>query len=380
MADNKLITIAIHTFARAQQLRNILECEGIDVTLQNVNLTNPGVSAGVRIRIAEADLPLALRVIENIEIFSPDALRESADCRKPQLLVPVDFSDNSLRACVIASRIASAHHASLHILHTFLDPSFASSATMQLNDTLTFDQTLDLAESIEDSRIATSNAEAEMKRFVERLREKIKIGSADAVPFTTEVTEGLPEEVIDSWAAANSPLLIVMGTRGADATSRDLVGSVTAEVLDSCRTMVLTVPEALKSKPLSEVHNLIYFATAGQEDILALDAIYRIFPEMQLDITLVQLPSRKIAPSPEAAARLLDYCKTNYPAYTFRTSPLSLTNPVSDLEQLAACHKIDLIAVASRKRNIFARLFSPSLAHRLLFHAYIPLLSIPVKS
>lgn len=380
MSNSRLVTVAIHTFNRAHQLKSILEAENIEVTLQNVNLTNPGVSAGVRVRIKETDLPLALRVIENIEIFSPEALEKSGDTRPQEILVPIDFSANSLRACVIASRIASFHKASLHLLHTFLDPGYVNSAAMQLSDSLTFDSSLELAENLEESRIATRSAEDQMKRFVDSFREKIKLGVADAVSFTTEITEGLPEEIIESYAATNHPLLIVMGTRGADATSRDLVGSVTAEVLDSCRTAVLTVPEALKSKPLNEVHQIIYFSTSKQEDILALDAIYRLFPEMQLDVTLVPIPSRKISQTKEAAEKLLQYCRENYPAYTFRTSPISFSNPVDDLEQLARIRKIDLIAVASRKRNVFVRLFNPSLAHRLLFHADIPLLAVPVKS
>lgn len=76
MPDDRLITIAIHTYDKAHELKNILECEGIKVTLQNVNLTNPTVSAGIRVRINESDLPLALRLIENIEIFSPTAVKE----------------------------------------------------------------------------------------------------------------------------------------------------------------------------------------------------------------------------------------------------------------------------------------------------------------
>ncbi len=41
------------------------------------------------------------------------------------------------------------------------------------------------------------------------------------------------------------------------------------------------------------------------------------------------------------------------------------------------CH-IDLIAMPNRKKSVFARLFNPSLAHRLLFHADIPMMVIPV--
>ena len=55
----RYITVAIHTFDRALALRSLLESEGIEVVLQNVNLTDPAVASGVRVRILESDLPLA---------------------------------------------------------------------------------------------------------------------------------------------------------------------------------------------------------------------------------------------------------------------------------------------------------------------------------
>ena len=67
---SRLITLAIHTYERALLVRTLLENEGIRVELNNVNLEVPGFSSGVRVRIRETDLPLALRIVENQELFS----------------------------------------------------------------------------------------------------------------------------------------------------------------------------------------------------------------------------------------------------------------------------------------------------------------------
>ena len=63
--EDKLVTLAIHTFEKAQILKTILETEGIEVYIHNVNQIQPVVSAGVRVRIKESDLPHALRIIED---------------------------------------------------------------------------------------------------------------------------------------------------------------------------------------------------------------------------------------------------------------------------------------------------------------------------
>ena len=63
--EDKLVTLAIHTFEKAQILKTMLETEGIEVYIHNVNQIQPVVSAGVRVRIKESDLPHALRIIED---------------------------------------------------------------------------------------------------------------------------------------------------------------------------------------------------------------------------------------------------------------------------------------------------------------------------
>ena len=61
--EDKLVTLAIHTFEKAQILKTILETEGIEVYIHNVNQIQPVVSAGVRVRIRQSDLAHAISVL-----------------------------------------------------------------------------------------------------------------------------------------------------------------------------------------------------------------------------------------------------------------------------------------------------------------------------
>ena len=91
MTQDRLITVAIHTYDKALELRAMLEAEGIQVTFQNVNLQTPVVSSGVRVRINESNLPLALRIIENPHVFSSADKPNQEDSHN--ILFPVDFSN-----------------------------------------------------------------------------------------------------------------------------------------------------------------------------------------------------------------------------------------------------------------------------------------------
>ncbi|MCM1162654.1 MAG: universal stress protein [Muribaculaceae bacterium] len=384
MLTDRLITVAIHTYERAHKLKSILESEGISVVLQNVNLTNPSISAGVRVRIKECDLPLALRLIENIEILSPQALSE-LNSANAGVLVPVDFSDSSMRAVEMAFRIASLNNSQITLLHSYIDPAFSTQSAMQLTDTLTFDPTLDVAidpeAELQEEKTVLDIAHGKMDKLCSEIRERIKTGVLPAVKFTTTLLEGLPEEMINEYAETHKTMLIVMGTHGAGSRERELLGSVTAEVLDACKAPVLTVPPDISTSSLSSVENVVFFASPSQEDILALDALYRTLPETPLKITLVRMPRGRFSSNaPDAMDRLLKYCRENYPAYQFKVSGIVISNPVDDLTTLTESHKVDMIVIATRRKNIFSRLFNPSWAHRLLFHADIPLMSIPVQS
>lgn len=381
MLSDRLITVAIHTYDHAHHLKTLLESEGIAVTLQNVNLTNPSISAGIRVRIKECDLPQALRIIENIEIFAPEAIRPIQNATQSAILVPVDFSDNSLKATLVAFRIAATLNVDIHLLHSFVDPTFPGRSVMQLSESLTFDApTADIVGDMKADKDLSRAAKESMSKFEDKIRDKIRTGVIPGVRFTSEIAEGLPEETINDYCTVNKNPLTVMGTRGADSRNRQLVGSVTAEVLDGCRSVTLTVPDSTPWAASGMPASAVFFTTTCQEDILALDTLYRTFPDTPLFVTLVSIPpSRFSKAEPDSLGQLLRYCRTNYPAFTFKASTLSLSNPVDDFDKITADHPTDLIVVASRRKNIFSRLFNPSLAHRLLFRSDTPLMSIPVK-
>lgn len=383
MLTDRLITVAIHTFDRAQKMKAILEQEGIRVVLQNVNLTNPAISAGVRLRIRECDLPMALRLIENIEIISPRALADSDDDGRI-ILVPVDFSECSAKAVTIAFRIAALHKASVAIVHSFIDPAFVNQSAMQFTDSLTFETgvpAVDPVEEMEEEKTVEEIARSGMKKFAADIRDRIKSGALPPVKFTTEILEGLPEEVVDEYAERHKVSLIVMGTKGAGARDRELLGSVTAEVLDACKAPLLTVTPGLDTSSLASLSRVAFFAQPAQSDILAIDAMVRFFGDSHLDVTLVRLPRGRFASqAPDAMDKLLRFCRETYPGCRFTLSDLSLANPVDDLKQLMDRHTVDMMALATRHKNVFSRLFNPSWAHKILFRADIPLLSIPVQS
>ncbi len=372
--DDRLITVAIHTFDRAQELKSLLEREGLVVTLQNVNLTHPVVSSGVRVRIKESDLPFALRIIENQDIFASTSPGKSKV--EPLILVPVDFSAHSEKATHVAIKLANKLKARVHILHSYSDPT---SSNFQLSEVRTFDtQPNDNA----DTRRAV---EAEIARQMEivksSLLSKMKKGELPVVKYTTGIADGIPEEAINQYAKDNNPLMIVMGTRSSNTKERELVGSVTAEVLDTCRFPVFTVPNSVNIENVGMPEQIVFFSNFDQDDILALDEMFRLLPAEKINVKLVRILSKKTSDNDfadKSLNKLKEYCEKHYPSHSFSVETMSSRTIKADLKRVTADSNGNLIAIPNKRKNIFARLFNPGIAHKMLFHTDISMMVIPV--
>lgn len=374
MTPNRLITIAIHTYEKALPVKSLLEREGVYVELNNVNLASPTVSAGVRIRIKESDLPLALRIIENIEIFDISANGNPRNFGT--VLLPTDFSLHSDKAARLAFQVADRLGCSIDILHSFIAPDSPHGG--QMTDSYNYELS-----DMEEMRSLEDDAKKRMEDYASKIREWIKSGEVPAVKFATMVTEGIPEDAILGYARENKPHLIVMGTRGADKKEAELIGSVTAEVLDSCRIPAFTVPENIDVKSLVGLKRVAFICNLDQEDMIALDTLYRLFPDQSLDVMLIHIPGRRERVSYEsktdkAQLNLLNYCREHFQGCCFDMRTVRLDALIDDFKTIMQEAPFNLICVPNKKRNVFARVFNPSIAHKILFRADIPMMVIPV--
>lgn len=367
---SRFITLAIHTYEKAVALRTSLESEGIKVELHNVNLEDPQFSSGVRVRIQEHDLPLALRIVENPELFCNDL----PSIGSKSFLVPVDFSEHSYKGACVAAHIAAKSHASLTLLYSYIDPYIAG--TVQLRDTLSYE----IGDSGAREQV-NSNARLFMEHFAERLRNAMKQGEIPAVKIATEVSEGVPEDAIVDYAKMHKPHLIIMGTRSAGKKQADMIGSITAEVLDEGRFTVLTVPEPLELSHSLNPTNILFFSNLDQNDILAMDALYRTFGTAGASVTIVHIPKKsRISENSadKALLRLADYCRANFKHFHFEPVPVNLTGSDEQFDELQRLNDFNLVVLPNRRRNALSRLINPGLAHRIIFRSDIPMLVIPV--
>lgn len=76
------------------------------------------------------------------------------------------------------------------------------------------------------------NIHKQLNKLSENINEKIQNGDYPNVKYTCVLREGIPEEEILYYIRQEKPLIVVMECRGEHQKDLDLIGSVTAEVIE----------------------------------------------------------------------------------------------------------------------------------------------------
>jgi nucleotide-binding universal stress UspA family protein len=364
---DKLITLAIHTFQKAQLLKTILESEGVEVYLHNVNLIQPVVSSGVRVRIKESDLPAALKIIETTVITEEKTSYDGLPSLPRNILIPVDFSQYSRQACEIGFNYAAGVGAEVVIMHAYFTPYFPS--TISLNDTFSY-QTHDEAAI---SKLA-EKAKKDLAEFSEFIHEEINSGRWSDVKFSSVLRGGLPEEEITACSNEYKPLAIIMGTRGKNQKDADLIGSVTAEVIEMSKFPVFAIPENTPFHNFSEVRHIAFGTSFEQKDLIVVDALFKMFSGYPIEYHLFHISSKQDAWHEVKLAGIKDYFEKQYPEVVIRYEIIDANDFVLNLERFIRRNSIDIISLATHRRNLLARIINPSMARKMLFHTDTPIL------
>lgn len=325
----------------------------------------------VMILVDDALIPDAVKVLENLlQTTVKEKLKSMG--MMPRIIIPVDFSQASFNAVATAVKIADMASFSPLLVHSYQ----ASPYTTSLGKSLDFasHRQADLL-SPHDVR---NNALQKFKTLLASLNNEIKSSALPDVKLSTEVAEGVAETMILDWARRHNPGLIVMTTRKNSTREMDVNGSITAEVIDSIRHPVLTLPEGTMPVEPDEVTNILLIASLTKSDLDVIDTITGIFKSPSLNIIVTSIPDDDNSASDADIHEVADYLWLHNPKISFSHHSFSRNNFKNELPEFMRNSDIHLIAVPNKRKNALSRLFNPGLAHRILFMQDLPMLAVPV--
>ena len=222
------------------------------------------------------------------------------------------------------------------------------------------------------------NVHQRLKDMTDKIDKLMADGEIPTVKYTCLLREGIPEEEILAFAREESPLMIVMGTRGENMPEYGLMGSVTAEVIERSPVFVYSIPEEAGLTNFKEIHKVAFITNFDQRDLIAFDSLITTFKDYNFEIYFIHLNSNEERRTWNEIklSGIKEYFHKQYPDLAINYSLVTEDSFFNNLDDYVKKECIDVLCVSNYKRNVFARLFNPSIAKKMIFHSRTPILVI----
>lgn len=276
------------------------------------------------------------------------------DTIKPCILVPFSFSQYSYQAGRIAFYWANKTDSMVLFLH------------------------------VTDSKNLIPLQEEINKVKMQYINE-IKDDTLPDVSFEFHLKQGVVEEEIKRYDRKLRPILVIMGTRDKKQKQVDLIGSVTAEIIEQIQTPVLAIPNEIFLKPLEKIKEIAIATSLGKNYLLNYDKGMKFFKDFEGTIHVLHvMESDEINRQEEYDSKqqkmqdLLEKARAAYPKAIIKPKFIEATqSKARELNFYAELNHTDLIVVKKSSRIwLINKLLFASTAQNLVFHAQTALLAI----
>ena len=364
--EEKLITIVTLPFSKAQILKIRLMEENIDCVLEEMNLIEGAAVSTVRVKILEKDIEKAIPILEDLLGVKPFIEEIKPDKKEQHILVPVDFSLHSEKACKMAVNIALKLHTKLILIHCYINPVIHS---IPFSDIYAYDSSL-----LANLEYSEENANAAFQKFVNKMAAEIGVEKWKSVSPEYIIKSGYPENDILAFAQKNQSQLIVMGSGGKEALYGTL-GSIAVDMMYNANLPVLVVPADTPDNTLSNFSSVLYATNFDEKDFASIEKLLKLLQPFNLKIKCVHV-GRSYTDDWDVARLegMKNVLCEKYKGIDFECSLINGNDILDALETYIKEEHIDIISMTTHKRNLITRLFNPSLARKMVFHTNTPLL------
>lgn len=364
--EEKLVTIVVLPYAKAHLLRMRLEAKKIECVLENLNLVDSSVSFSVKVKVMEKDVPKAMPVLDKLLGRKTVPLKEEPAKEEKHILVPIDFSLDSEKACKMAYNIAEHLGIKIVFLHCYINPLLHS---IPFSDVYAYDPSL-----LVKMEYAEKNADEKFQKFMLKLSGAIGKERWENVETEFIIKSGYPDEDILAYSEKHRSELIVMG-RGGTAEQAETLGSVAVDIIYNSGVPVLVVPEDAKTKGIKEFSKVLYATNFDEKDFSVVDKLMGLLKPFNVKLICAHVGQPK--ENGWDIARLegmKEILHKKYENKDFECKLIVGNNILESLQKVIDEERVDILSLTTHKRNMISRLFNPSFARKMVFHTKKPLL------
>ncbi len=367
------ILITIKTLKSSEEayfLKSQLDQFGIDCFFANENMKHiagTGQKQGILLQVKPNDVEHAIeRILDLYKVHGDNLFTQKKREDTKRILVPIDFSEYSLKACQFAIGLAQHLDAEIKLLHIYEDP---------FDDSVSTKSHTSFQRHMEHALYQTEHkAQDEMIRFSEIFHQKMDSQNVKNLRFHFSMLRGEPEHEIVKMGESYRPEIIVLGTRGQSEKPTDLIGSVTTKVIEKTKIPVLAIPEASLFTSIKQL-NILYATDFMDEDFTSFNTLLSILKpyDVKIHCTHIKTDEKKQCKK-EEMQKLETKLTENYGDYDVDCHLIEHRNLVDGIQNFIDEKNIDIISFTSPQRSIFYKLLRPNNLKKMIYQSRIPLL------
>lgn len=366
--SERIRTLATLTYMRAQLLCAMLEENGIECFMTNINLLKeaPG---GVKVKINETDARKAMDIFKNFKSAygkqKEPAVRYMRSIRR--ILVPVDFTPHSENAIDYALMVASHLKADIKLFNAYLDPVGTPQTYFESYAYLPdFDKII---------REIEEETERSLQALMSRIEAKIEEKKIVGVNASYDMVKGNAVNAVLLEVEEYKPGIIIIGTRGSELDGIKSFGSFTSQIIDKSPVPVLAIPSGFNSQYVDSPKRILYASDFDQTDFSALRRLITIAHPFNSRVYCVHVAQSEAKKEDELLMlELRKYLFDVLGEVNIECGLLESDDMQLGIEKFIKSRNIDVLALTTHKRNLLQRLFKPSITKKFLFQSNIPLL------
>jgi nucleotide-binding universal stress UspA family protein len=271
------------------------------------------------------------------------------------ILLPTDFSQNSLNAIDYAMELFKDETCDFYFLNIQKASSFVSDDLMTMSSSTTIYQTL-----IDTAKKSIQNVITTLKDYYQN----------DKHTFHSCVDYDNFIDGINQMCEAIDIDLIVMGTKGATGAERVLFGSNTVRVMQRCHVPVLAIPQGCKYEGMDSIafasDYLTHYKEAELETLLSI----AMHHNSKIDVVHM-LQNEHLTEDQENNRAFLDSIISNI---THEFVTLDNEDIFEVIQNYISTNNIKMLAMMSQKYSFLERLFSQHNVEVFGFKINVPFL------
>lgn len=263
-----------------------------------------------------------------------------------KILIPLDFSDNSVKALEFAKGLCKKGENEIILLHVVeVVYDFASQAA-----------------------IALDNMHKDAREMISKLKKKHE---HDSINYRSIIKEGTASISIARIAEEEEVDMIIMGTHGVSGIKKVLVGSTAVEVIKEARTPVLLIPSEGKTSSITKITLALEISNHEEEYI---HKVVGLAKKWELSLEILHFEKSDDFREKLAEKGLQVFLKEEFPDLKSTLISIKSKELIKGLDQYFDDKTDSILAMCHQHKSLWEQVTGKSRSLEMAYHTHVPLL------